>query len=75
MVPRNLKCTECGNERMDRGFILERLTGGEFETKWVRGAPEPSFWRGTKVADKERLPIEAYRCAECGALKLFARPA
>jgi len=74
MDPQNLRCGECGNVGMDRGFILERLDSGEFETKWVRGAPEPSFWRGTKTSDKERLPIEAYRCPQCGALKLFAPP-
>jgi hypothetical protein len=68
------KCSEC-REPMDRGFMLERDAGGAWETKWVRGAPESSFWRGTKIADKERLAIEAYRCPRCGALRLFAPPA
>jgi hypothetical protein len=31
MDPQNLRCGECGNVGMDRGFILERFNSGEFE--------------------------------------------
>ena len=68
------RCADCSGTEMECGFLLERVTGGEFETKWVRGAPEPSFWRGTKVSDRERISVEAYRCPQCGALKLLAPP-
>lgn len=67
-------CSDC-HCLMEQGFLLDRTPGGEYETKWVRGAPERSFWRGTKVGDKERIAVQAYRCPQCGALKLFARPA
>ena len=73
MGPSTARCVEC-QDPMDRGFLLERVPGGEFETKWVRGTPEPNFWRGTNVRGKERLAVEAFRCPRCGALRLFAPP-
>jgi hypothetical protein len=60
---------------MDRGFLLESTQRGAAETKWMHGAPEPSFWMGIKTAGKDLVAVEAYKCPRCHVVKLFAPPA
>ena len=66
-------CPECGGE-MEEGFVADR---GHYEyvkpSDWVEGAPETSFWSGTKTKGKARYPIVTFRCEQCGFLKFYAR--
>lgn len=58
---------------MYEGFLLEISQGSNLATTWLEGPPEKSFWMGTKVKGKERLPVQTYRCGACGFLKSYAR--
>lgn len=65
-------CPKCGST-MEEGFVLDVTHGGQFVSRWVAGKPEPSFWTGTKVRDKEQHQIQTFRCAGCGFLESYAR--
>ena len=58
---------------MIQGFILEASAGVRMASRWVAGAPEPEFWMGTKVDDKEQHEIQTFRCASCGFLESYAQ--
>ena len=68
----NTTCPECGGT-MYEGFLLDITYGSNLPTSWVEEPPEKSFWTGTKVKGKEKLPVQTYRCAACGFLKSYAR--
>ena len=59
---------------MEQGFVLDKDQGSRVVSQWAAGAPLKSFWLGTKVPDKEFLPIGTYRCSSCGYLESYARP-
>lgn len=40
--------------------------------QWTEGVPEPSFWQGLKLSNRERIPIATYRCPRCGLLQSYA---
>lgn len=46
--------------------------GGVGVARWVAGQPEPSFWTGTKVRDKEQRRLTTYRCPQCSYLESYA---
>lgn len=39
--------------------------------EWVEGRPKASIWSG-RVKNEERFQVTAYRCTNCGYLKLYA---
>jgi hypothetical protein len=41
-------------------------------SRWVQGAPEKSFWEGTKTRGKLQVEVRTYRCATCGYLESYA---
>ena len=57
---------------MEEGFIPGEISKVVTVTRWVAGRPEPSFWKGTKISEKEQHTIIAYRCPGCGYLELYA---
>ena len=80
-----LKCGECG-QQLEPGFIPDASYAVVFQTQWHPGTPEDKRFLGFKPQtmlgkevpaikhDSEHmLPITAYRCVGCGAVKLFAR--
>ncbi len=73
---RNLTCSECGGT-MQEGYILDAAPGvalgGKKQTSWVEGKPERDLL-GLKTVDHQILYITAYRCENCGFLKLYAEP-
>ena len=66
-----IKCPKCG-ATMQEGFILDTTYGGQLVSRWVAGKPEPSFWTGTKISDKDQHKIQSYRCTGCGYLESYA---
>ena len=66
-------CSKC-NGNMEQGFILDNTYGARVVSHWAAGAPQKSFWVGTKLPDVELIPIGAFRCSSCGYLESFARP-
>ena len=66
------QCLKC-SKSMSQGFIPDYTYGGQAVGSWYAGAPEKSFWLGTKVAPQGGgIPIGAYRCIGCGYLELYA---
>jgi hypothetical protein len=68
-------CPDC-KVPMDSGFIIDFTHGidASEQSSWAKGTAEPSFWTGRlKLGDRDRLPIETFRCPQCGQLKSFAR--
>ena len=67
------KCARC-SASMQRGFLFDRSHHDSGKAaSWIEGAPERSFWGGTKTRGKARHPITAYRCERCGYVELYAR--
>ena len=66
-------CPKCGGT-MQAGFIADFGHGGTVKpSDWVVGRPQRSFWFGTRVRDRQRFRVTAYRCGQCGYLELYAR--
>ena len=57
---------------METGFIVDEGYGTRTVAKWVRGAPQRSFWTGLRVKSKEASDIATYRCTRCGYLESYA---
>ena len=58
---------------MEQGFALDNTYGAQGVSHWVAGAPQKSFWTGTKVAKGACIAIGSYRCSSCGYLEFYAR--
>ena len=57
---------------MVEGFTLETAPGGYMVSRWLRGRPRKSWWRGVRTKDVECRAIETYRCESCGLLRSYA---
>ncbi|MEC9091382.1 MAG: hypothetical protein VX438_01665 [Planctomycetota bacterium] len=69
-------CSDCGTT-MESGFIPDFGTGIR-QMVWHQGTPEARNFLGLntgtiKVAPEEFVPLTAYRCVNCGSLKLYAQ--
>ncbi|MEO9591777.1 PF20097 family protein [Rhodopirellula bahusiensis] len=76
----NLMCPDC-DAPMETGFLPEATDVDSTLTYWHRDEPEDATFLGMKVSrnaikhDKEKMfAITAYRCTDCGLLKLYANP-
>lgn len=65
-------CPKCHAE-MEPGFLVDHTYGDAGASEWVEGPAEASFWTGVKLRGRERRRTEAFRCARCGYLELYAR--
>ena len=65
-------CPKCKGS-MEQGFVTDNTYGAVAVSQWVAGAPQKSFWTGTKVPKRACVPIGGYRCASCGYLEFYAR--
>lgn len=71
-MQKEIKCSKCSGA-MSEGFILDH---GDYEYKrqqtWIEGTPKASFWSGIKTSGANAFVIQAFRCAGCGYLELYA---
>ena len=68
----NRECLVC-RVRLEDGFIIDRGDRDRVrQATWVEGAPEKSFWRGTKTKGKRQLAVSALRCPRCGRIELYS---
>ena len=68
------KCRRCEIE-MEVGYLPDATDGAWLAPKWVRGAPERSFWVGLSVPVKVgRHDVQTFRCPTCGLLESYALP-
>lgn len=66
-----MECSDCGGVMVE-GFILQPAPGGYAVSRWIKGEPQRSWWRGIKTKDVECRAVETYRCEACGLLKSYA---
>ncbi len=66
-------CSKCGGVMIE-GFIIDHPLGqSAFPAQWHPGTPECNVFGGTQI-DKEKLvPIQSFRCEQCGYLELYSR--
>lgn len=73
-------CPDCQVE-MEAGFLPDQNYNCAFQVVWHRGEAEESqsfgglIKHGIKYDKKETAPVTAYRCPECGLLRLYANEA
>ena len=65
------ECTECGG-RMTAGSVVDFRRNVAAAGEWVPGEVMTSGWTG-QIENESRFVMSAYRCDECGFLKLYAR--
>jgi hypothetical protein len=58
---------------MVQGFVLDNTYGARLVSQWAEGAPQKSFWTGTKIPEEGLIPIGTLRCKGCGFLESYAR--
>lgn len=68
----SIECPKCRG-KMEEGFIKDQSHGAVYSSKWVEGAPEESFWTGTKTRGKLQVQVTTYRCTGCGYLESYAK--
>jgi hypothetical protein len=64
-------CPKCQGA-MEEGFVKDEGYGTVSSSTWIEGAPEKSFWTGTKTAGKKQFDVSVYRCVTCGYLESYA---
>ena len=68
---RSPSCSDC-KARMNAGFTISSH-GNQFRPQyWVEGSPEMSVFGTPKTKKKMMFDVVAYRCPDCGAIKLVA---
>jgi hypothetical protein len=65
------ECTECGGQMVE-GALVDYRRYEAAAGEWVAGDVVTSVWTGA-IKNPERFIISAYRCEDCGLLKLYAR--
>jgi hypothetical protein len=70
--PSPTRCTHCGAEELELGFIEDRGQHSGGYGRWVQGSLELGVFGGARRMGRQRRPIEAYRCSRCSHLELFA---
>jgi hypothetical protein len=65
-------CPKCQGT-LEEGFIKDHGYGVVHTSEWVEGAPERSFWTGTKTSGRKKVQIQTFRCTACGYLESYAR--
>lgn len=76
----NIQCPDCELE-MELGYIPDLGDAASvIQMLWISGAPEPVKIFGLKTGSVKSgdggspIPIWAFRCSECGLLRLHAIP-
>lgn len=74
-----IKCSDCGGD-MEAGFIPDVTYGGVAQSCWHKGdAKAKKTFRerlrsgsGVKYDPKLMVALTAFRCSQCGLVKLYA---
>jgi hypothetical protein len=66
-----MQCTECGGP-MTEGALVDFRRDRAAASEWVPGRVESSVWTGS-LRNTTRFKVTAFRCDDCGYLKMFAR--
>jgi hypothetical protein len=67
------QCAKCGGKTV-RGYIPDQNHYNVLLNEWVEGEPKESFFGvAIKRANRDGIPIGAFRCEQCGFIELYAR--
>ena len=66
------KCTRCGHEGLEPGFISDAQAQTPGFAVWVEGEMEVGFFGGVKLRGRPKWQVDAHRCPNCFHLELFA---
>lgn len=71
-------CSACGGT-LEMGFIPDAYHANGvasyfFQTGWYSGTPSETWFSGVKIQEDKIHPLYAYRCQQCGLLKIYALP-
>ena len=64
-------CSDCGGA-MEEGSVVDFRRNDAAPGEWVPGDVVSSAWTGS-IKNAERFVMTAFRCGDCGMLKLYAR--
>jgi hypothetical protein len=67
-----MRCTYCGTVGLQPGFIEDNAPHGRGAAQWVAGAIQRNLLGYARTARRPHLQIEAFHCAQCGHLEMFA---
>lgn len=68
----NIRCTQCGAVGLEQGFVEDTGQATKGDARWVAGPLERGPLGGAKRMGRPHWQIDAYRCANCSHLELFA---
>ena len=68
------RCSQCGNEFFEEGFVSDEGKGANGVARWTPGPPVRGLFGLLKLAGRRRHPILAFRCTICHHLSLFVGP-
>lgn len=66
------RCTQCGTEDLEPGFIEDAGEHSRGYARWIAGPLERGVFGGAKRLGRQRWQIDAWRCRRCGHLELWA---
>ena len=70
-----VRCARCQGI-MELGWVPDTARNRTVQSAWVPGKPEPrEFFLGRIWKSDQNIPVTAFRCANCGYLEFYARPA
>ncbi len=59
---------------MKEGFMIEHALGTTaFSAKWHPGTPQCNVFGGTQIEKADLIPIQSFRCEQCGFIELYAK--
>jgi len=71
-MERKTQCPDC-QTKMEQGFLPDDVGGNYTQACWHPGGSSERNWlMGIKTIKEKRKPVAAYRCPQCGPLKLYA---
>ena len=65
------KCSQCGNEGLEPGFLSDAQAQTPGFAVWVDGELEQGVFGGVKLWGRPKFQVDAYRCPNCSHLELF----
>src|SRR5947207_13480902 len=69
-----IDCPKCRTQ-MVTGWIPDTTYGGFVSAGWYPGDPVKSWWGTYKVDRKQLIPIQTFRCSNCGYVESYAKGA
>ena len=79
MAQNEKQCPKCGGAMQDGimiDVVYKSLIGdAAVQPAWVEGVPENPSNDLLNLKGIQRVPVTAYRCAECGYIEQYAKPA